>query len=134
MIQKIVFAFTFLLIPRLFHAQNLGFSITEGRSKVKIPIEIYNNLIVVPVMLNGRLPLKFILDTGVRTTILTDKTFSDFLHMTYARKYTISGPGGQKLIDAYIANNVTIDMYGVHGEGHAMLVLDKDYLELRNYL
>jgi hypothetical protein len=86
------------------------------------------------VVLNGKRPLKFILDTGVRTTILTEKAFSDFLHLTYARKYTIAGPGGVKLIDAYITNNVSIDMPGVHGEGHAMLVLDQDYLELRNYL
>ncbi len=134
MIQKLIFGFTFCLLSLQVKAQNLGFSITEGHSKVTIPIEIYSNLIIVPVVLNGKLPLKFILDTGVRTTILTDKAFSDFLHMTYARKYTIAGPGGERLIDAYIANNVTIDMPGVHGEGHAMLVLDKDYLELRNYL
>ncbi len=134
MIQKIILGFTFCLLPLLVKAQTLGFSISDGHSKVSIPIEIYNNLIVVPVVLNGKLPLKFILDTGVRTTILTDKAFSDFLHLTYARKYTISGPGGERLIDAYIANNVSIDMPGVHGEGHAILVLDKDYLELRNYL
>ena len=134
MIQKFVLGLIFLLFPVLVRGQNLGFAITAGHSKVKIPIEIYNNLIIVPVVLNGKLPLKFILDTGVRTTILTDKAFSDFLHLAYARKYTISGPGGVKLIDAYITNNVSIDMPGVHGEGHAMLVLDQDYLELRNYL
>jgi len=45
-----------------------------------------------------------------------------------------SEAGGEKLVDAYITNNVSIDMPGVHGEGHAMLVLDQDYLELSNYL
>src|SRR5258706_9605388 len=134
MTLKFVFGLLFFLSPLLMHGQNLGFAITEGRSKVKIPIEVYNNLIIVPVVLNGKLPLKFILDTGVRTTILTEKAFSDFLHLSYARKYTIAGPGGVKFIDAYITNNVTIDIPGVHGEGHAMLVLDQDYLELRNYL
>ena len=134
MTLKFVFGLLFFLSPLLMRGQNLGFAITEGRSKVKIPIEVYNNLIIVPVVLNGKLPLKFILDTGVRTTILTEKAFSDFLHLSYARKYTIAGPGGVKFIDAYITNNVTIDIPGVHGEGHAMLVLDQDYLELRNYL
>jgi len=134
MIQKFVFGLALFLLPLLAGGQNLGFAITEGHTKIKIPIEVYNNLIIVPVVLNGKLPLKFILDTGVRTTILTEKAFSDFLHLVYARKYTISGPGGVKLIDAYITNNVSIDMPGVHGEGHAMLVLDQDYLELRNYL
>ncbi|MBL0741692.1 aspartyl protease family protein [Chryseolinea lacunae] len=106
----------------------------DGKKKVRIPIEIHNNLVVVPVVLNDALPLKFILDTGVRTTILTQKTFSDILNLTYSRKYSISGPGGEKLVDAYVTNNVSIELPGVHGRGHAMLVLAEDYLELRNYL
>jgi hypothetical protein len=110
----------------------LGFSLADGATRVDIPIEIHNNLVVVPVILNNQLPLKFIVDTGVRTSILTEKIYSDILHLAYSKKFTISGPGGEKLVDAYITNNVTIDMPGVHGRGHAMLVLEKDYLELRN--
>lgn len=114
--------------------QTLGFSLAEGKTKVTIPIEIHNNLIVLPVVLNGALPLKFILDTGVRTAILTQKSFTDILNLSYSRKYTISGPGGEKLVDAYIANNVSLELPGVTGRGHALLVLEDDYLELRNYL
>lgn len=108
----------------------LGFSLSNKATKVQIPIEIHNNLIVVPVILNNQLPLKFIVDTGVRTAILTEKIYSDILHLAYSKKYTLSGAGGEKLVDAYVTNNVTIDMPGVHGKGHAMLVLEKDYLEL----
>jgi len=114
--------------------QVLGFTLEEGRSKVEIPIEIYNNLVVVPVVLNNTLPLKFVLDTGVRTAILTQKTFSDILNLAYSRKYTITGPGGEKMVDAYVTNNVSLTLPGVHGKGHALLVLAEDYLELRNYL
>lgn len=114
--------------------QTLGFSLADGKTKVQIPIEIHNNLVVVPVVLNGALPLKFILDTGVRTTILTQKSFTDILNLSYSRKYTISGPGGVKLVDAYVTNNVSLELPGVTGRGHAMLVLEEDYLELRNYL
>ena len=114
--------------------QVLGFSLANGKKKVQIPIEIYNNLIVVPVVLNGALPLKFILDTGVRTAILTEKTFTDILNLSYSRKYSISGPGGEQIIDAYITNNVSLELPGVMGRGHALLVLGEDYLELRNYL
>ncbi|MEY4930122.1 MAG: hypothetical protein RI909_846 [Bacteroidota bacterium] len=116
------------------YAQVLGFSLPQGKTKVQFPIEVYNNLVVMPIILNGQLPLKFILDTGVRTSILTEKAYSDILNLPYTRKYTIAGPGGEKLVDAYVTNNVTLDMPGVHGQGHAMLVLEKDYLELRNYL
>ncbi len=116
------------------YAQVLGFSLPPGKSKIQFPIEVYNNLVVVPIVLNGQLPLKFILDTGVRTAILTEKAYSDILNLPYSRKYSIAGPGGEKMVDAYVTNNVTLDMPGVHGQGHAMLVLEKDYLELRNYM
>ena len=110
----------------------LGFAMPEGVRRVDIPIEIHNNLVVVPVILNNQLPLKFIVDTGVRTAILTEKIYSDILNLSYSRKYTISGPGGQQLVDAYITSNVTLDMPGIHGEGHSLLVLGEDYLELKN--
>ncbi len=124
----------FLLTSSQGYSQVLGFALADGKKKVDIPIEIYNNLIVVPVVLNGALPLKFVLDTGVRTAILTQKTFTDILNLAYSRKYTISGPGGEQIIDAYITNNVSLELPGVTGRGHALLVLGEDYLELRNYL
>ncbi len=126
----------FYLIPILVGQcqNNLGFILEDGRKKVQIPIELHNNLVVVPVVMNGMLPLKFIIDTGVRTAILTQKTFTDILNLTYSRKYSISGPGGEKVVDAYITNNVSLDLPGVSGKGHALLVLDQDLLELRNYL
>jgi hypothetical protein len=131
--RSLVISF-FILTAIQVPGQHLGFMLTNGKKRVQIPIEVYNNLIVVPVVLNDALPLKFILDTGVRTTILTQKAFSDILNLPYSRKYTISGPGGDKLVDAYVTNNVSIDLPGVSGRGHAMLVLAEDYLELRNYL
>lgn len=99
-----------------------------------MPFEVHNNLIVVPVVLNHTLPLKFIIDTGVRTAILTQKTFTDILGLSYSRKYTIAGPGGERLVDAYVVNGVSLSLPGIEGKGHAMLVLEDDYLELRNYL
>lgn len=121
-------------------AQTLGFSFPEGRRRVDIPIQVHNNLIVVNVTLNETLPLRFIVDTGVRTAILTQKIFSDILDLKYTRKYTIAGPGGAKLLDAFVTNNVSINisglngMPGIIGKGHTLLVLEKDPLELRNYL
>lgn len=123
----------FFLLPAVCLAQ-LGFHMKPGQKRVQFPIEVINNLIIVPVVVNGQLPLKFILDTGVRTTILTEKAFSDILNLPYSRHYQVAGPGGEKLVEAYITNDVTLDMPGIHGQGHAMLVLEKDYLELRNYL
>jgi hypothetical protein len=105
-------------------AQVLGFSLAEGKKKVQIPIEIYNNLVVVPVFLNGALPLKFVIDTGVRTAILTQKSFTDILNLPYSRKYTISGPGGARLVDAYLGT----DVHGILGyELFSRFIVDINY-------
>lgn len=130
----LVFCLFFFCTAGFAQQINLGFSLAEGRKRVDIPIDVVNNLIVVPVILNETLPLKFIVDTGVRTAILTQKTFSDILQLPYTRKYSIAGPGGEKIIDAYVTNNVSLRLPGVIGRGHALLVLEEDYLELRNYL
>jgi hypothetical protein len=136
MIRKALSLVIMGVFPLILQAQQiLGFALEEGRNKVRIPIEVNNNLVVIPVIVNGQLPLKFILDTGVRTAILTEKVFSDILNLTYTRKYVVAGPGGQRSVQAYVTNNVSLDLPpGIHGEGHALLVLEEDYLELRNYL
>lgn len=132
--QRFILSCSFVIITTVCFSQHSGFRVEEGRKKVIIPVEIMNNLVVIPVVLNNQAPLKFILDTGVRTSVLTQKTYSDILGLTYSKEIFISGPGGEKLVDAYVTDNVTLDLPGVHGEGHSMLVLEKDYLELRNYL
>jgi hypothetical protein len=108
-------------------ARPLGFILPSYYEKATIPFQIYNNLIVIDVLLNRSLPLKFVLDTGVRTTVLTEKTLSDLLNLEYSRKITIPGVGGEKLVDAYVVNNVSLNIGEIQGEGHALLVLEKDF-------
>ncbi|MGE0770567.1 MAG: aspartyl protease family protein [Cyclobacteriaceae bacterium] len=132
--MRTLLSFLILLIPGFSLSQTLGFVMDAGKEKVQIPVEVINNLVVVPVVLNGQVPLKFVLDTGVRTTILTQKTYADILELDFTRRYTISGAGGEKLVDAFITNNVSLEIPGINGTGHAMLVLENDYLEMRNYL
>ncbi len=122
------------------HASNaqrnktIGFDINSSRKKAEIPFENYNNLILIPVVLNNALPLKFILDTGVRTTILTDRTLSDLISINYDRKIPLVGVDGLKIVDAFVANNISLKLPGVTGKGQSLLVLEEDFLQLKNYL
>jgi len=112
----------------------LGFNLPEGKTQHKVPFELIDNLIIVRIVMNKTLPLKFIVDTGVRTSILTEKTFTDLLNISYSRKIKIPVAGGQKIVNAYVAPNITMDMSGVVGKGHALLVLEEDLLQLKNIL
>lgn len=131
---RVILSTFLLIIPIICFSQHSGFRVENGKKKVIIPVEVMNNMVVIPVVLNKQAPLKFILDTGVRTSVLTQKTYSDILGLTYSKEIFISGLGGEKLVDTYITDNVSLDLPGVQGKGHSMLVLEKDYLELRNYL
>ena len=73
--------------------ERLGFKLPEGRSSYTVPFELIDNLIVVKIVMNRTLPLKFIIDTGVRTSILTEKTFTDLLNVNYSRVIRIPVPG-----------------------------------------
>lgn len=118
----------------LAHSQAIGFDIMNGKDRISIPFESYNNLIVIPVILNHRMPLRFVLDTGVRTSILTDRTFTDILNISYNRKIPLVGADGDRQVTAYVANGISLKLPGVIGQGQALLVLEEDYLQLKNYL
>lgn len=116
-------------------AQYPGFRITDPKLKrVVIPFELHSNLIVVPVKINDGEDLKFILDTGVRTAILTNKVYVDGLPSKHDRMISLMGAGNAGQIDAYVSNNISFDLPGITADGNALLVLNEDYLMLENFL
>lgn len=56
-----------LIFYNFLNAQN-GFHLKATEKKNIIPFELINNLIIIPVKING-VELKFLLDTGVENTI-----------------------------------------------------------------
>ncbi|MCC5919338.1 MAG: aspartyl protease family protein [Cyclobacteriaceae bacterium] len=124
----------FILLQTEANGQDVGFRFTEKGNQIEIPIEIANNLVVVPVKVNGLIDLKFIVDTGVPTAILTEKFITDVLDVKFSRSIPLVGAAGGIAINALLTNDVRIDMKGVEGVGQALLVLEEDFLELSNYL
>ncbi|MEM6830033.1 MAG: aspartyl protease family protein [Bacteroidota bacterium] len=111
--------------------KEFGFSMPSGSKRVEIAFEEYNNLIVIPITLNGFLTLKFILDTGVETAILTEKLYADIIDVNYVRELKIAGPGINDSVEVYVANELTFNLPGgLVGKNMNMLVLEEDYLEL----
>ncbi len=108
-----------------------GFKVSPRMKSIQIPFEQHNNLIVIPVTLNNYLTLKFILDTGVKTAILTEKIYGDIVGLNYTRELNIIGPGIIDSVAAVVANQTTFTLPGgIEGENMNMLVLKEDYLDL----
>jgi len=115
------------------NGQVFGFKMEKNEKKIVIPFKEYNNLIVIPINVNRSLTLDFIVDTGVQNAILTEKIFGDLLNLEYQRKISIAGPGLADSIKAFIANGVSLELPGnVIATNRSLLVLEKDYLQLKN--
>jgi len=124
----------FLLTSQISTAQNLGFYFEKGKKKVTIPFETHNNLIVIPVILNEKHRLKFILDTGVRNTIFIDKSLTDTLGFEYEREIKLYGTGDAIPLNAFVTGHVSLSMPGIKSEGISTVVLEKDILQLEHHL
>ncbi len=111
--------------------KEFGFKMPDRMKRIEIPFEQHNNLIIIPLTINRFLTLKFILDTGVESAILTEKVYADILDVNYVREIVMAGPGLVDSVEAYAANGVTFGLPGgVIGKNMNMLVLKEDYLKL----
>jgi hypothetical protein len=101
-----------------------GFILPEGTRSVRIPIEVRHNVVLLPIRVNGAMELNFILDTGVRTTILTEPLLLNFLTFDSLNTVKVRGLGDGEAIDAQLARNVFMELPGgIEGHGINLLVL-----------
>lgn len=114
--------------------ENAVFRLPKGKSKVEIPFENHNNLIIVPVIINDGLETKFILDSGANGTVLIEKVIADLMGLSYSREISVAGAGGKRTIRAFRADSVDITIKGVHARPSEVIVLAQDYLSLKEYL
>lgn len=134
MIKSIV---TFLLVSVMTFTGLLaqpGFKLRPGSRKMEMSFERYNNLVIIPITINDQITLRFILDTGVQNAILTEKGYADLLGLTYDRKINLAGAGSMDSVNAYVVKDIKLALPGIIGEHQSLLVLEQDYLNLRNNL
>lgn len=108
MLKKILISLIFFYGAFSGYGQE-GFFIENGRKSAKIKFSLVNNLIIVPVELNGA-QLSFLLDTGVNTTVLLNLEKADSLQLKNAQKVNLRGLGGEELIEAYKSENNHLKM------------------------
>lgn len=132
-----IFILLILLLPVTTTGQgfSIGFVLPKRTNAVSFPFTMINHLIVIPITFNDHMTLKFILDTGASSPILTERIFGDLMGLTYDRKITVSGPGIIDSVQAYVANRVQMELpNGVIGSHMSLLVLENDYIELKQNL
>ena len=134
MLLRSLFLFVlFLEVPTL-QAQVPGFFIAGDQKKVELPFLASNSLILLPVSINGSLPIYFLLDTGVKANLLFSKSMGDSLGITYIRRVGMVGADGSTTVWARVSPTNTLDLGGVEGRLQSLLVLEEDFLELEAVL
>ena len=101
--------------PKVVKEEYISFHWKKSKKTVYIPFDLYSNLVIVPLVINGSDTLKFILDTGVGTTILSDPEVAKKLALKSVRKIRVNGVG----MGESIAANIVIDVKIGLGEAQA---------------
>ncbi|MCW8980525.1 MAG: aspartyl protease family protein [Altibacter sp.] len=106
-----------------------GFALPDGTTKDKIDFELVNNLVVVPVTINGT-EFSFLLDTGVNTTILFGLSQEDTLQLNNASTIRIRGLGEGGSIEALKTENNKVTIGNAIDEDHTIYVIFEQSLNL----
>jgi predicted aspartyl protease len=114
--------------------EKFGFQLTKQRRITRIPFEFQANLVIVPVKVNDSDTLRFILDTGVSSILLTDPTIATKLGLKFVRSVKIAGAGEGDEIEAGIAIDNTIRIGEMIGYRQNMVVLRDDHLKLSEFV
>ncbi len=98
----------------------------EGsRTRDQLTFEFVHNLTVIPLQIDGKGPYNFILDTGVGPLIITDPALVASLHGGGFPSFRIRGRGVGPELEAYVINNVLVEV-GRYGSGKLSAVLLKN--------
>ncbi|MBL0027495.1 MAG: PDZ domain-containing protein [Saprospiraceae bacterium] len=106
----------------------------EEFDDITVPFAYSNGFIIIDVIFQKVLPLKFILDTGAENTILLKREYSDFLKVPYHKKIVLYGSDMSEEVTAYVCNGTYLQFFNTRSVRHNILVLEKDFVHLEEYV
>ena len=96
-----------------------------NKNKQQITFKLINNLIVIPLKINGK-ELSFILDTGVNKTILFNLTKNDSLGLKNIEKVELQGLGDGKPVEALLSKNNILRLKNIMSGNESIYVILRD--------
>ncbi len=121
---KLLLFFLFLSVHGFSQSE---FQINNLKDKVVIPFKLINNLIFIPVTINGE-ELTFLLDTGVEQTILFSLDDKDEVKLFEVEKLKLRGLGSKDAIDSYKSSGNKVEVKDFVDYKHEIyVVLDQEF-------
>jgi hypothetical protein len=126
--MKKISAGFFSLIFSMTVAAQAGFHFEPAnRKKVVIPFQLINNLVIIPVQVNG-VKLNFLLDTGVDETILFSLDDQNDVKLNNVEKILLKGLGGNEAVEGLKSSHNKINFSGYSDSDHDIyIVLDQNF-------
>ena len=109
------------------------FHFTSGQRQVEIPFYTFNNQVIIPVVVNDKVPLNFILDSGASQAIFFDRKLAQNLGIGFGRRIQFSGVGNGNSVTAFRARGVKLGLPGIEGDMMGMAILNSDYLDMKRF-
>ena len=108
----------------LLQAQVGSFTFNSPRETVvEIPFQMVSNLILIKLSVNGSDSMNFILDSGVRRTILLDTLMLDRSSLKYSIPVMLRGFGQEFDLQAYLSTGNYINLPGLTGRNQWICVI-----------
>ena len=115
-----------LFIPFVLLVQQ-DFTIADYRTKVSIPFKLINNLVFIPIKVNG-VELNFLLDSGVEETILFSMEDKKEVSFNNVEKIRLRGLGSEAEIEGLKSTNNTLETHGLKSQNHMVyIILDQSF-------
>lgn len=116
---------SFLSICNVFSQESTQF--LTSKSSVKLPFKLVNNLIILPIKVNG-IALNFLVDTGVEETILFSLDHDKAVSLFNVEKIMLKGLGSQEPIEGLKSYKNTLAVKGLEFiNQEIIIVLDQDF-------
>ncbi|PVX44936.1 aspartyl protease [Flavobacterium sp. 103] len=104
-----------------------GFVFDKGIEKVTVPLVLINNLVFIPIKVNG-VELNFLLDTGVEETILFSLEDNPDVNFYNSEKITLRGLGSEEAIEGLKTTNNILELNGLTSHHQLIyVILDQSF-------
>ena len=124
--MKKIYLLIIFCYPFMISFSQEGFQFMTNKKKIVIPFQLCNNLIVIPIELNG-VELNFLLDTGVEKTVLFTLEGRDSLKFNNVEKIKIKGLGNGNSIDGLLSKENKLKVKNLVDDNHEVyIILDQD--------
>ncbi|MFH6604756.1 aspartyl protease family protein [Maribacter algicola] len=109
-----------------YYGLSQGFSLPEGQRFQKVKFKLINNLVIIPVTVNGT-ELSFVLDSGVGKPILFNLTDQDSIQINNVSEITINGLGDGEPIKALSSKENDFKLGNIRNRNEKLyVVLDSE--------